>query len=229
MFIDPLYIIFSLPALAIGLFASFLVNSTFRKYSGILNSKGMTGIDIVHTIAKSKGYPIQFEEGTHNDLDNHYNPFTSTVALSSEVSRTPSIAAVAIAAHEMGHVSQHHEKSLGITLRSFIAPIVNISTNIGYFFLILGLILTIPGLAWLGIILFSSATVFSVLTLPVEFGASSKALKFIKEYSFLDSVELQGAKSVLMAAAFTYVASTIQSLSTLLYFVLRVRGTSRER
>ncbi|MBN1915985.1 zinc metallopeptidase [Candidatus Dojkabacteria bacterium] len=223
---DPLYIIFSFPALLVGLLSSHIVSSTYRKYSNSLNARGINGVDTVYTISKAKNYQVIFEEG-NNDLNNHYNPITSTILLSSEVSRTPSIASVAIAAHETGHLSQHIEGTLAIRIRSFVAPIVGITTNTGYALLIIGIILSLGQISWLGITLFSSATVFSFLTLPVELDASKRALKFIREFSLLDGVEIEKAKEVLNAAAFTYVAATVQSLSTLLYFFLRVKGTSR--
>lgn len=228
MYLDPLYIIFSFPALIIGLIASYLISSTYRKYSTSLNSRGINGIETVYAISKAKGYRVKFMEG-HSDLENHYNPFTSTVLLSSKVSRVPSIASVAIAAHEAGHLSQHTEGSLALSARSFIAPIVGVATNLGYFLLIIGIILSLTQLSWVGIILFSSATIFSFITLPVEFNASKRALKFIRELSLLDNVEIEKAKEVLNAAAFTYVAATIQSVTTLLYFFLRIRGYSKNR
>lgn len=228
MYFDPLYIIFSFPALIIGLLSSYLVSSTYKKYSTSLNSRGINGIETVYAISKAKNYSAKFEEGG-SDLENHYNPLTSTILLSSKVSRVPSIASVAIAAHETGHLSQHIEKSLALSIRSFIAPIVGITTNLGYFLLIFGVILSLSQLSWIGIALFSSATVFALLTIPVELDASKRALKFIRELSLLDNVEIEKAREVLNAAAFTYVAATIQSISTLLYFFLRIRGVSRNR
>ena len=228
MYLDPLYLIFSIPALLIGLIASIVVNATFSKYSKMLNSRGVNGIDTVSKISEEKGYSIHFSLGS-SALENHYNPLNSTIMLSEVVARTQSIASVAIAAHEVGHAAQHKSKSLGLTLRTFIAPAISITTNLGYFLLLSGIILSLTNLAWLGIILFSSSTIFSFLTLPVEFNASRRAIKFIKEFNLLDAVEIQGAKEVLTAAALTYVASTVQSLSILIYFFLRVRGLNRSR
>lgn len=228
MYFDPLYIIFSFPALIIGLVSSYMISSTYKKYSTSLNSRGINGIETVYAISKAKNYSAKFEEG-RSDMENHYNPSTSTILLSSRVSRVPSISSVAIAAHETGHLSQHVEKSLALSIRAFIAPIVGIATNLGYFLLILGVILSLSQLSWIGIAFFSSATVFTLLTLPVELDASKRALKFIRELSLLDNVEIEKAKEVLNAAAFTYVAATIQSISTLLYFFLRIRGVSRNR
>ncbi len=226
MYFDPLYILFSLPAFLVGLIATFAINSTYKKYSSTLNSRGLSGIDVISYLSKKHGYNIGFEEGLA-DLDNHYNPANSTILLSRTVARTPSISSVAIATHEFGHVMQHKEGSFSIKLRSILLPALGFTTNIGYILIIIGLIIGVSGLAWVGIILFSGATIFSFLTLPVELEASTKALRIIKQEHFLDPVELDDAKKVLTAAAFTYVAATLQSLSTLLYFVFRVRGRSR--
>ena len=225
-YFDPLYIIFALPALVIGLIASFLVKSRFNKYLNVFNGKNLNGIETANIIAQRRNLAIKFEEGT-SDLQNHYNPLNSTIRLSQKVARTPSIASVAITAHELGHATQHKEGSLSLKVRSILTPIVGFSTNIGYFLLIFGIILNITGLAFLGIILFSTATVFTIITLPIEFEASNKAMEMIKEYQLLDSVEQKGARKVLTAAALTYVAATIQSIGTLLYFFLRVRGVKR--
>jgi uncharacterized protein len=226
MYFDPLYILFSLPAFLIGLITTFAINATYKKYASILNSRNLTGLDVISKLSQKYGYNISFEEGLA-DLDNHYNPLNSTVLLSRNIARTPTISSVAIAAHEFGHVRQHKEGDFSIKLRTMLVPTLGLTTNLGYILIIIGLIVGISGLSWIGIFLFSGATIFSFLTLPVEFGASSKALAILKEEHYLDPVELEGAKKVLTAAAFTYVAATLQSLSTLLYFVFRVRGNSK--
>lgn len=225
-YFDPLYILFTFPALILGMIASISIKSTYKKYSQIINGKNLTGIDVLSTVCNSENYKIAFIEG-HEGLDNSFNPVNSTVKLSRDVARTPSIASVAITAHEIGHVSQHQENVLSIKLRSIIVPVVGFGTNIGYILIVIGIIIGLTQLSWLGIILFSSATLFSFLTLPIEIDASNRAISFIKKYRLLDDTEMVGARRVLNSAAFTYVAATLQSITTLFYFIFQIRNNKR--
>lgn len=225
-YIDPLYIIFSLPAIFIGGLASLLLRYWTNKYLSRENLNHITGVEVVERIARKKGLDIRL---TVNDnfLSDHYNPSDRTLSLSRPIAQTTTITAVGIAAHEMGHALQHHNGNILLSLRNLLVPALNIGTSLGYFLLIMGIIIGFTQLAWVGIILFSGSTIFSFMTLPIELDASSKALKLIREEQLLFPEEISGAKKVLTAAALTYVAASLQSLGSLVYFFLRVRGMGR--
>lgn len=225
-FFDLTYILFSLPALIVGLIASLLLKYWTGKYRKVLNSNGHTGVDIAEKIAQRNSFGIRLNI-TPRFLGDNYNPVTKELTLSREVAQEKSITSVGIAAHELGHVDQDYSKNLLFRLRTAIVPAVNIGSSLGYFLLIFGIIIGLSGLAWLGIILFSATTFFSLVTLPIEIDASRRALKLIRQEQLLFESEIPGVKKVLTAAALTYVAATLQSLGSLLYFVLRVQGISR--
>lgn len=227
-YIDPLYIVIALPAFFLGICSQLFVRYMFRKYSQVINSKGITGVDVVEKLAEKYGIRLRFDM-KHGKSDGSYNPINKTIALSEDVARTPSIAAVGIAAHEMGHAIQHKKASLLFSFRTAFAAILNITSTLGYFLLMMGFIFQIIGIIWIGILLFSGAAVFSIVTLPIEFDASRRAMKCIREQNLLDSIEADKAQKVLTAAALTYVAATVQSLSVLLYFILRAFGISSRR
>jgi len=226
MYFDPLYFVFALPALAIGLIAQILLKLWTSQYSKQAPVSGFNGAQTVERIANSQGFNISVSLTPHQ-LGDNYNPLDHTLTLSQEIAQNPSITSVGIAAHELGHVEQHQTGSVLIKLRTALVPTLNIGTNIGYILLILGIILGFSNLAWLGIVLFSGATIFSVITLPIEIDASRRALKMLIREKILLPQEIPGVKKVLSAAALTYVAATIQSVGTLLYFVLRVQGIGK--
>jgi Zn-dependent membrane protease YugP len=226
-YFDPTYLLFVLPAVVIGIIATIWVQIAYNNNLKRINSKGYNGLDTVTMIAQKYDFNIDVTQGVGNMTDN-YNPRTKTVTLSTDIANTPSVASVGIAAHEMGHVAQHNSGFFLMDLRTLIVPAVNIGTSIGYILLILGIMINFAGLAWLGIILFSGTTIFTLITLPVELDASRRALKMINETGLVDYTQIGGVRQVLSAAALTYVAATLQSLGTLLYFVLRVSGMSRD-
>ncbi len=220
---DPLYLIITLPLFLLGLGANIFLRIIYSTNSEKINSKGINGLDTVAKIAEKYNFNIDVQQGQGN-LSDHYNPLTRTVSLSKEVATVPSIASVGIAAHEMGHVAQHNSNFLLTTIRTSIAPVVNIGSNLGYFMIIIGFMLGFLNLIWIGVFLFSGTTIFSLITLPVEIDASRRAVKFVRELKLVDEVNIGGVQLVLFAASLTYVAATIQSLGTLLYFILRARG-----
>ena len=226
MFIDPLYIIFALPALALGIVAQILLKIWTSKYFKQTPVSNFNGAQTVEKISNNHNFDISLAL-TNQHLGDNYNPTNHVLTLSKEIAERPSITSVGIAAHELGHVQQHMTGSTLIKLRTTLVPALNIGTNIGYFLLIGGIILGLSNLAWLGIVLFSGATFFSVITLPIEIDASRRALKLINQEQILLPQEIPGVKKVLSAAALTYVAATIQSIGTLLYFILRVQGIGR--
>jgi Zn-dependent membrane protease YugP len=227
MFFDPLYIVFALPALLLTLIASGLLKYWYGKYSRVFNSGHTNGLQAASLIAEQYGLDVSFIQGQGNLTDN-YNPSDETVTLSSRVGKDASVASVAIAAHEMGHVMQYQGRSIIMQFRSFLVPAINIGTNLGYFLIIIGFLIALSGLVWLGIALFSLSTFFTLFTLPIELDASRRGLKAIQRLKLLAKDELPGARKVLFAAALTYVAAATGSIMNLLYFVMRARGMSRD-
>lgn len=225
-YFDITYLIFSAPAIVVGIIASLLLSYWTNKYRGVLNAKHITGIDVVEKISSAKSFNLRLAIADQ-ELSDNYNPAAKTLTLSRIVAQETSITAVGIAAHELGHVEQHQSGSLLFGLRTLLVPAVSFGSSFGYILLIIGIIIGLSPLAWLGIILFSLTTVFSFVTLPIELDASRRALIMIKETQMLFPDEIEGAKKVLFAAALTYVAATLQSLGALLYFFLRVQGMNR--
>lgn len=227
MFFDPLYLIIALPALLLGMYAQARVKSNFNKYSQVRTSRGFTGADVAKALLNSQGlYDVQVEE-TQGFLSDHYDPRSKTLRLSPEVYRTPSVAAAGIAAHEMGHALQHASAYMPLQIRSALVPAVQFSSNLAPWIIIGGLLLQWTSLAWLGVILFGAAVVFSLITLPVEFDASRRAKQLLVSEGVLSVQETEGVNKVLDAAALTYVAAAIAAVGQLIYWVLRLSGASR--
>lgn len=187
----------------------------------------LSGVDIVSKIAKDRGLNISLNVSMFG-LSDHYNPLKRELTLSERVARVPSTASIGIAAHEMGHAEQHKKGSLLMGIRTFMVPIVNIGSTLGYILFILGLSMQIAGVVFFGIALFSLSTLFTIVTLPIEIDASMRALGMIRSLNTFNEEEISGVKKVLTAAALTYVASVVQSLSSLLYFILRSFGVRRK-
>ncbi len=223
MYIDPIYILFLLPTLIISLFSTILMKYWTNKYFNVPASTNLTGRDALYKIAQQ--YELNVKPTlTMQNLGDHYNPISNTVALSPRVANYPTIASIAITAHELGHALQHKNNMLLISLRKVLLPIVNIGTYLGYTLMMLGFLLSFFNLARIGLLLFSLSTLFTFLTLPIELDASKKGLNMIKSLKLLNTQELNGAKKVLFAAALTYVAALVSSLSNLAYFFLQVKG-----
>jgi Zn-dependent membrane protease YugP len=226
-YIDPLYILLSLPALIISFGAQFLVRHYFSKYAKITNSAHITGAELAGKIAHEFNLPVELTISP-NDLSDSYNPLRKELTLSESVANYPTIASAGIVAHEMGHALQHKERSFLMGVRTAIIPMVNIGTTIGYILFLLGIAFQIFNLTLVGIAFFSFSTFFTVITLPIELGASRNALLMIRELHILDEGEIEGVKKVLLAAALTYVAAVFQSLSSLLYYVIRAFGVKKK-
>ncbi len=226
MFFDPLYLILTLPPLFLGIGATLLVKFFYSKYSKVENEAGLSGIDLAKQIAQK--YDLGFRLNVAmQDLADHYDPSKGELTLSSNVAHNKSIASVGIAAHELGHIMQHKSESLLMKIRNLLVPAVNIGTMLGYFLFILGLSLQIFGAVILGIALFSLATIFTIITLPIEIDASIRAMNMLRGLGTFSSNDLSGAKKVLTAASLTYVAALLQSVSTLLYYIIRAFGGRR--
>lgn len=225
-YIDPYYIILSLPALITGVIAQLLVRYYYAKYSKIGNSSQINGIDTAERIASEYDLNMSIQISLSRLSDN-YNPFNRVLTLSDEVARTPTIASVGITAHELGHVLQHKNGSILVGVRNFIIPIVNFGSTLGYILFLIGLSFQFFGVIVIGIALFSLSTLFTVITLPIEIDASLKAIRMIKRTNILQNYEMDGVKKVLVAASITYVAAVMQSISTLFYYILRAIGAKK--
>jgi hypothetical protein len=228
-FFDPAYFLFvMIPALIISGLAQMAVSGAYRKWRQHPNSRNMTGVDTARMLMNQYNLNVNLE-GTQQELGDHFDPRSQVVRLSPGVARQPSVASMAIAAHEFGHVQQYAQSSPLITARSFILPVARFGNSGAFVLLLIGLFTGLTGLAWLGVLLFAFATLFTILTLPIEFDASRRAMKMLNESGILQTRDdRSGAQAVLRAAALTYVAAMIVSLLNLAYYAMLVAGMGRD-
>lgn len=219
-FFDPMYFVFLLPALLLSLWAQAKVQGAYAKWLQVPNRRGINGVDAARQLL-SDGQIIDVGiEGIPGKLTDHYDPRAKMLRLSQDVANGRSVASLAIVAHEVGHAVQDATDYGPLKLRGAIVPAVQIGSWVGPAMFFIGLLLNLTSLAWLGLILFAGTTVFSLITLPVELNASSRALVMLRNTGLVTSdEEARGAKSVLDAAALTYVAALVQSIMTMLYYV----------
>lgn len=218
---DYYYVILVLPAMLLSLLAQVGVKVTYRRMSKIPNSRGLTGAMAAQMVLRHYGiYDVKIEQigGT---LSDHYDPGAKVIRLSPGVFSGSSIASVGIACHEAGHAAQHAQGYLPIKIRDKIVPIANIGSSAGIWLAIIGYFIDFGFLVNIGIILFASVVVFQLVTLPVEFNASSRALKVIDQTHLLVDDERKKARKMLSAAALTYVAALIVSIASLFRLILR--------
>ena len=221
-------IIILIPALIFSLIAQLMVKGTFSKYSGVRNSRGYTGADAARALLDRNGLSYIRIEHINGELTDHYDPGANVIRLSDSVYNNDSVAAVGVAAHEAGHAVQYAEGYGPIKVRSAIIPMTQFGSNLSTPLVILGIIFSSNVLITAGILLFCTVVLFQAITLPVEFNASGRALKVLREEHFLDDDEMKGAKSVLTAAALTYVAAMFSALASLARLLLiRNRNNSR--
>ena len=207
--------------------AQMKVSSAYNKYSRIENSRHLTGRDVAYEILNQHGLSdVQIYE-VKGHLSDHQNPSNLTLNLSSEIYHGTSIASLAVAAHECGHALQHQEGYKPLTFRNMIVPVCNISQTIGWIAILLGLFIGKSSISWLGVLLMSLMLLFQIVTLPVEFDASSRALSILND-RYLTEDEYPGAKKMLTAAALTYVAAMLSTLLSLLRIVLMVMSRDRD-
>lgn len=221
------YDIFLLPALILSIWAQWSVNSAYKKYSGITNIRGITGAEAAKRILGNAGIGNVSVNHIGGNLTDNFNPVNKTLNLSDGVYGSSTIAAVGIAAHEAGHAIQHNRGYIAIKLRNLILPVAQLSSSAAMPLFVLGLVLSMGPLVDLGIILFSAAVLFQVITLPVEFNASHRAIRMIQGCDLLSDEEIKGAKKVLKAAAMTYVASAAMAALQLLR-LLAISGRRRD-
>ena len=220
MFFDPIYLIFMVPGVIATMWAQNKVKGTYRRYSQVPSTMGMTGAQVAQTILSKMGVQGVKVEQVAGELTDHYDPGAKAVRLSQGIYSSTSLAAAAVAAHECGHVLQDVDDYKFMNLRASLVPAVNLGSRLGPILIFAGFMLQLFGLAWLGVILFASVLLFHVVTLPVEFDASRRALRLIDEYGILQGEENRGARAVLQAAALTYVATAFTALLNLTYYVL---------
>lgn len=222
-FFDEYYLLLVVPTLILSLWAQIKVKSTFAKYSRVPCSRGITGQKAAALLLNSKRISNVRIEGVRGSLTDHYDPSTKVVRLSEPVFAANSIAAVGVAAHEAGHAIQHATSWGPLALRSTLVPVANIGSSMGPWLAIAGIFLSMPLLINIGIFLFSGAVLFYVITLPVEFNASSRAIAILRANNVLNEQELKGVRKVLTAAALTYVASALTAIASLLRLILLSR------
>ena len=224
---DMTYVVLVLPAMIFAMWAQFNVQSTFKKYTRIPSERGMTGKDAARLILDRNGlYNVKIEQ-VAGELTDHFDPKAGVIRLSSSTYNVQSAAAVGVAAHEAGHAVQHAEGYGPIKLREAIIPVTQLGSKLAIPLVILGIILSFYPLAYAGIILFGAVTVFQLVTLPVEFNASSRAVEALDASGTLSGDGLAASKKVLRAAALTYVAALFVSLANLLRLVIMVSGRGR--
>jgi len=229
-YLNPLYLLFSLPALLLGLWAQSRVRSAFAKYSKVRAASGLTGAQAARKILDANGLQSVMIERVSGKLSDHYDPRSKTLRLSDSVYSTPSIAAVGVAAHESGHALQDKGHYAPLAVRSALVPTVQIGSWLGPIIFIVGFLFSnVLGttLAWVGVFVFGLTALFSIVTLPVEFDASSRAKKLLVSTGVVAPQEMQGVNGVLDAAALTYVAAALQGVLTMLYYVSILMGRRR--
>jgi len=221
-FWDPTMILL-IPAIILTLYAQQKVRSTYSKYSRVKTRRGVSGVDVAKYLLQNNGLgDIPIEE-THGKLTDHYDPVKKVLRLSSDNFKGSSIAALGVAAHEVGHAIQHKNKYLPLNIRNAILPAASFGSSLAWPLVIGGIIFTLPFLLDIGIILFTAVVVFQIVTLPVEFNASGRAIRSLATAGFLEGDELSKARKVLNAAALTYVAAAAVAIINLLRLLI-LRG-----
>jgi Zn-dependent membrane protease YugP len=227
---NPAYFIFIAPALLLMLFAQFKVQGTYRKYAQVANRLGISGLEAARRLLRANGLNHVEIKGIRGQLTDHYDPRSKELRLSDGVARSASVASLGIVAHECGHAVQDKTGYFPLRLRAGLVPMVNVGGYLGYIFFLVGLFLQITGLVWLGVIFFSGGVVFALATLPVELNASNRAMQMLSSAGLVRGEdELKQAKSVLNAAALTYVAALAMALFQLLYYISIAAGMSGRR
>lgn len=228
-FFDPLFLLFALPGLILGMWAQARVKKNFNKYEQIRTARNVTGAEVARELLDAQGlYDVAVEE-VQGFLTDHYDPRSKVLRLSPKVYRTPSVAAAGVAAHEMGHALQDSSGYFPLQIRSAIVPAAQFGSTLAPWLFIGGFLLNISSLAWVGVILFAAAVAFTLVTLPVEFDATARAKKLLTSSGIVvGNDEIEGVNKVLDAASWTYVAAAVSAIGTLLYYVLLLTGGGRD-
>lgn len=225
---DPMYFLFMLPGLLIVLFAQAKVKGTFAKFDNVPTLQGLTGAQAARRILDMNGLHNVRIEQVAGKLTDHFDPKANVIRLSAATYGRATVGAVGVAAHECGHAIQYAVGYAPIKLRSAIVPLCNFGSGLSVPVMVMGFIFSLPGLVYFGIGLFALVVVFQLVTLPVEFNASNRALATLNESGMVTPEESTGVRSVLTAAGLTYVAAMLQSLLMLLYYIARFGGRRRD-
>lgn len=217
-YIDPTYLIL-IPAILISAWAQFKVSSTFNKYSTVRSINGYTGAQVARILLNDAGLQEVEIQQVPGRLSDHYDPRAKVLRLSSDVYGSTSVASIGVAAHEVGHAIQDKESYSSLVFRNAIVPVVNFSSSLSWILFFIGILFSYSTLVTIGIILFSVVVLFQLVTLPVEFNASSRALKILEARGILYDKEVDGARKVLSAAALTYVAATLMAVLQLVRLI----------
>jgi uncharacterized protein len=229
-FLDPTYLCFMAPGLLLVMFASWYVNSAYSKWGRVRVRSGLTGAQAAQRLIMSGGLNGVQVGGVAGNLTDNYDPRDKVLHLSQNVANTASVAAVAVAAHELGHAMQDADDYFPLRFRAALVPAVNIGSWLGWIMIFAGLLLRLTNLAWLGVLVFSGGALFALATLPVELNASARAKRLLADTGIVAGQdELAGVNSVLNAAALTYVAGLAAAILQLLYFVSLVGGLGGRR
>jgi Zn-dependent membrane protease YugP len=229
-YFDPTYWMLMLPGIALVVLAQIWVSSTYRKWSQVRSSSGLSGVDAARRLLGYSGLQDVSLEGTAGQLTDHYDPRRRVLRLSAGVAQSPSVASLAITAHEIGHALQDRAGYFPLRLRAALVPAVNLGSWLGWILIFVGLLLRSTDIAWLGVIAFAGGAVFALATLPVELNASARARTLVAETGLaMGEEERRGVNSMLNAAAFTYVAALATAVLQLLYYVFLVGGMGRRR
>ncbi len=224
------YLIYMLPALLLGFVAQIMVKSAYSRFSKVASKRGLTGEQAARAVLEGNGvYGVTFGR-VAGELSDHYDPRSNRINLSTGVGDSTSVAAIGIAAHEAGHAVQHSKDYFPIKIRSALVPVCNFGSKLGLILLLVSFAISYSAetwsadtLYWIGLILFSTTALFQLVTLPVEFDASRRAMKALEGIGILDSSELKGARRVLTAAALTYVAALVSAVMQILYYASRFK------
>ena len=220
LYYDSYYLVLVLPAILIAMAAQIMVKTTFRRYASVFSRRGQTAAQVARQILDDNGLQAVRLERVSGDLTDHYDPKANVIRLSDSVYNSASVASIGVAAHEAGHAVQHAVGYVPIKLRNAVLPVANIGSAAAMPIIVIGLLLSFEPLVSIGILLFSALVLFQLITLPVEFNASRRALATLRDSHILDGKELSSARRVLSAAAMTYVAAVLVSAMQLLRLVL---------
>jgi hypothetical protein len=224
-YFDPLYFVFTVPVFLFAMWAQYRVKSSFAKWAQVPNAQRLTGDDVAAVIRRGEGLEHVGVERVAGQLTDHYDPRAKVIRLSDSSVAAPSVAGMAVVAHELGHAAQDKEGYFWLRARAGIVGIANLGSQLGTTLFFIGLLLSAFGgqfgytLAWIGVILFCGAVAFTLVTLPVEFNASARAKEMLIRNNLVSQQEMEGVNAVLGAAALTYVAAAAQAIAQLLYFI----------
>jgi Zn-dependent membrane protease YugP len=222
------YYLYMIPAIILMMAAQWYVKSSYNKWSKVRNQQNISGAEAVQKLIRTAGLHDISVERVAGNLSDHYDPRKKVLRLSSGVADTPSVASLAIAAHELGHAMQDKEDYFPLRFRAALVPMVNIGSYLGWIFIFVGLFFNMLNLSWVGVAFFAGGALFALATLPVEFDASARAMRLLSDSGLIISGnETRGARTVLNAAALTYIAALVQAVIQVLYYARLVSGRRR--